>query len=313
MDFRTNISIPTSTFTIQYNDGILLIGSCFTENIGRYLQYFGFDVNINPFGIIYNPISIFNVLQEIHINKQYSNADLLLHNDLYISLMHHGKFSNANAEVVLSEIQKELSQAHEFLKQANVLIISLGTALVYHHKEQNKIVSNCHKLPANVFEKRFLKVDEIKQTFSNLKQAFQDKKIIFTVSPVRHWRDGAIKNQRSKSILLESIHQLVEENENCFYFPSYEIMMDELRDYRFYEADMLHPNEVAIKYIWQQFSSTYFSTETKNINQEIEKGRLLFQHKIKHQHTKEHQLFEQKKQAFIQAFKQKNPSINIIF
>ena len=309
MEFRTKINIAKSEINITHNDGIMLLGSCFTENIGHYLAKMCFPVSMNPFGIIYNPISIFNVVQCIYNHKTYTKADLLCHQELYFSLDHHGKFSGTVPEKVLEIINESVSTSAIKLENSNILIITLGSAFVYEYKKQQKIVANCHKLPGSEFNKRLLSVEEIKIAFYNIKNIVKEKKIIFTVSPVRHWRDGAVENLRSKSILIESIHQLVEENKNCYYFPAYEIMMDELRDYRFYSDDMLHPNETAIKYIWHRFSETFFNEETIAIHQFIEKGIALFSHRIKHDETKEGQLLGIQKNKFLEDLQQNYPSI----
>ena len=255
MEFRTKIQIPISPFFINHSDRILMLGSCFTENIGHRLSYFGFNVHCNPFGILYNPISIFNVIKRIAHEEYFTENDLYRHQDLFVSFEHHGKFSNTQVNVVLDAINNEIKLARQQLKGAKWLILTLGSSSVYRHIKQDKIVANCHKIPNIEFEKNVLTIDAIKSAFNSIQHLVKDINIVFTVSPVRHWRDGAIENLRSKSILIECIHQLISENRNCFYFPSYEIMMDELRDYRFYAEDMLHPNEIAIKYIWKQFSS----------------------------------------------------------
>jgi hypothetical protein len=313
MEFTTKINIPKASFSITHQDKLLLLGSCFTENIGNYLNQNQFQTNSNPFGIIYNPISIFGNLDKIIQSKIYQENDLLLHNELYLSLDHHGQFSGTDKEEVLSTINSKITQSNTDFKSAKFIIITLGTAFVYTHLEQNKMVANCHKIPNNAFEKRLLSIQEIKLSFNVIKDDLNDKIIIFTVSPVRHWRDGAIENQRSKSILIESIHQLIAENNNCFYFPAYELMMDELRDYRFYAEDMLHPNAIAIKYIWERFQDTYFSEQTKEINSGIEKINLLLQHRIKNANTEAKVAFEQKIKNAISDFKIKYPTLPVLF
>lgn len=313
MEFTTKINITKSPFEITHEDDVLLCGSCFTENIGKYLNDFQFKTLINPFGIMYNPVSIFNSLDRIVHKKLYTEDDLLLHHELYISLDHHGEFSATHKLEVLNHINSNIEQAHAFYKASKYLIITLGTSLVYKHIEKNKVVANCHKIPNTAFNKIFLSVDEIVKDFNKIAAFLQDKKIVFTVSPVRHWRDGAVENQRSKSILIESIHQIMAQNNNCFYFPAYEIMMDELRDYRFYAEDMIHPNTVAVKYIWQKFSETYFSEYTSKINKRIEKINLLLQHKIKNKNTKEQFQFEEKIKNTIQEFKQDFPNVVVDF
>jgi hypothetical protein len=309
MEFTTKINIPKAAFSITHQDKLLLLGSCFTENIGHYLKQFQFQANINPFGIIYNPISIFGNLDKIIQHKIYLENDLLLHNELYLSLDHHGQFSGTDKTDVLSTINSKITQSNADFKSTKFIIITLGTAFAYTHLEQNRIVANCHKIPNNAFEKRLLSIEEIKSSFNSIKKKLNDKTILFTVSPVRHWRDGAIENQRSKSILIESIHQLIAENSNCFYFPAYELMMDELRDYRFYAEDMLHPNTVAVKYIWERFQDTYFSEPTKEMNLEIEKINLLRQHRIKNANTEAQEAFERKIKNAIADFKTKYPAL----
>lgn len=313
MEFRTKIQFSKSDISITHQDSILLLGSCFTENIGQLLQYYGFKALQNPHGILYNPISIFKSLEEIAQQKQYTMDDLIAHRQLYLSLQHHGKFSDYDANTVLSKINTAIHNAYTHWIGAEYIVFTIGTSFVYYHKERNTIAGNCHKIPATAFEKRLLSIEEIKQSYQSIQSILKDKKVLFTVSPVRHWRDGAIENQRSKSILIESTHQIIAENTNCFYFPSYEIMMDELRDYRFYAEDMLHPNEIAVKYIWQQFADVFFDDTTKKINDRIEKGRLLFNHRLKHTNTDENAAFETKKIQFKNAFKQDFPMIDIAF
>jgi lysophospholipase L1-like esterase len=294
MEFRTKVNLPEYPFRIAHTDQLLLMGSCFTENIGNYLTQHQFQANVNPFGIIYNPLSIFANLNHITDKKHYTQNDLLLHNELYCSPDHHGHFSGTDKAEVLNRINASVEKAHADFNTANVMVITLGTAYVYRHLEQNRVVANCHKLPGTAFEKRLLTIEEIKTAFAVLTAAQKNKKIIFTVSPVRHWRDGAVQNQRSKSILIESIHQLTAEHNNCFYFPAYEIMMDELRDYRFYAEDMLHPNATAVSYIWQRFADAFFDAGTKHINAQTEKINLLLQHRVKNTGTQAQAAFEEK-------------------
>ncbi|MFN8259627.1 MAG: GSCFA domain-containing protein [Chitinophagales bacterium] len=313
MEFRTKINIPVSPFKVTHQDRLLLMGSCFTENIGHYLNRYQFATNINPFGIIYQPVSIFNNLKKVIKKEIYSAGDLLQNNGLYLSLDHHGQFSGTDQGKVLSTINASIDKAHADFNAARFIIITLGTAFVYKHLEQDRIVANCHKIPNTAFEKRLLSMDEIKVAFNDVKDLLKDKTVIFTVSPVRHWRDGAVENQRSKSILIASIHQLIDEHNNCFYFPAYEIMMDELRDYRFYAEDMLHPNEVAVKYIWQRFAEAYFSEDTQHINVQLEKINSLLQHRIINTNTEAQTHFEQKVQNTITAFKLKYPELAVNF
>ncbi len=313
MEFRKIIQISASPFQINHQDELMLMGSCFTENIGGKLTYYGFNSVSNPFGIIYNPVSIFHNLSSAIQSKKYIESDLLMRNDLYISLDHHGKYADTDKGRLLHTINSGMEQVHQCFTTAKYIVFSPGTSFVYQHKASGKIAANCHKLPNSHFEKKLLTIDEIKAAFNTIKPHLADKTVIFTVSPVRHWRDGAVQNQRSKSILIESIHQIIAENDNCSYFPSYEIMMDELRDYRFYEEDMLHPNKTAVNYIWERFCQTYFDELTMEILDQIHKLQLMIQHRIKHSNTAEREEFENQKQLQIAAFKKNYPAINIDF
>lgn len=313
MDFRKIVPISKPPFQITHQDGVLLMGSCFTENIGEKLKHYGFNTTNNPFGIIYNPLSIFQNLNTIIQRKHYTEKDLLIRNERYISLDHHGKYSDTDKDSLLHTINSGVEQTNKSFSGYRYIIFTLGTSFVYKHLETGRIAANCHKIPNTAFEKRLLRIDEIKTAFDSVKNSLKDKIILFTVSPVRHWRDGAIENQRSKSILTESIHQLMEENSNCYYFPAYEIMMDELRDYRFYEEDMLHPNKTAVNYIWERFCQAYFEEPTMDILTKIHKLRLMFQHRIKHSDTAEQENFKKQKKIQTTAFKKNFPAINIDF
>lgn len=311
MEFSTKVDILSPAFRISHADKILMMGSCFTENIGAYLLQYKFKININPFGIVYNPISIFNSIKRISDKKLYSEEELLQKNELYLSLDHHGRFSGPDQQQVLEHINKEIETANALLKDSKFIFITPGTSFVYKHIEQNRIVANCHKFPNTVFEKKLLNVEEIVSAFDKIQPLLKNKTVLFTVSPVRHWRDGAVENQRSKSILIESIHRIISKYSNCHYFPAYEIVMDELRDYRFYAEDMLHPNATAIKYIWERFSETYFDAETMSINKRIEKINLLLQHRIKNENTAEEKAFRDHIKKSLEEFKKDHPGIDV--
>ena len=313
MELLTKIQLPAPNFNIVHEDGIALFGSCFSDNIGNKLLNAGFNTMINPFGIMYNPISIFKSIKQIFNNELATENDLILYKDIYHSLAHHGQFSDNDKQRLLTNINYKIDDANKKTIGAKYVIFTLGTSFVYTYNETKSIVANCHKLPQQFFEKRILSIEEIKTSFNTVASLLKDKTILFTVSPVRHWRDGAMQNQRSKSILIESIYQLIAENSNCHYFPSYEIMMDELRDYRFYAADMLHPNEIAVNYIWEKFSASYFSDETIALIKFIDKGRQLFNHRVMKNNSTENELFEHKKKEFKTQFKTKYPTIKLDF
>ncbi|MEG0795292.1 MAG: GSCFA domain-containing protein [Odoribacter sp.] len=275
MELQTKIDIVRPNFEINYRSSILMIGSCFTENIGEKLAYFKFNIDLNPCGIVYNPFSVANVLQLLLAHKRLTGSDLLPNNGKWVSLLHHGRFSALQAADCLKNINERLELSAARLKTTNVLIITWGTSWVYRYKENGMIVSNCHKFPAAAFDRFRLTVAEIVEKYTELiarlKTLTPDLQILFTVSPVRHWKDGAHGNQLSKSVLLLAIDELVRKFDCVSYFPAYEIVMDELRDYRFYAEDMLHPSTRTIDYIWEKFGENYLSKETEPLRKRIDK------------------------------------------
>ncbi|HNW97263.1 MAG TPA: GSCFA domain-containing protein [Bacteroidales bacterium] len=273
--FRTVFDIPESESKINYLTKSIFIGSCFTESIGNYLKELKFPTIVNPFGIVYNPISIINSIKFLLGEKKFSEKDLNFYNDVWFSFYHHSRFSDTDKKKCLEKINETIHASSEGLKQTEFIFITFGTSFIYTHREKNIIVNNCHKLPSDTFTKSLLNAERIfseySEYISKLKAANPSLKIIFTVSPVRHINDGIIENQLSKSILFVAVHKIIEKFNNCFYFPAYEIMMDELRDYRFYASDMIHPNETAIEYIRNRFSETYIDASSRDIMCEINK------------------------------------------
>ncbi len=291
--FRTIVNIESSASPIHYQDGIMTLGSCFSENIGRKLQTAYFDVDVNPFGVLFNPVSVAKSIQLMIDNKQFSADDLFHQGSLYYSFAHSSLFSGSNAEEVLARMNQRMEVAVDNLQKARFLLITFGTAWVYEY--EGEVVSNCHKLPASTFQRRRLTVAEIvsnyKQLIQTLKIQFPELRLVFTVSPIRHWKDGAHENNLSKSIL----HLAVEELQHLFsfvsYFPAYEIQLDELRDYRFFSPDMFHPSEVAVEYIWKRFGEVYFSTDTQKLLYRLEKIAMQINHRSIHPDSEEHRKF----------------------
>ncbi|MCD7933040.1 MAG: GSCFA domain-containing protein [Tannerellaceae bacterium] len=284
MDFRTIISIPKVVYPVSHRDKTMLLGSCFVENIGKRLQENKFPVDLNPFGIIYNPASVATSLMRLLNPEPFTPEDLFEWEGLYHSFMHHSRFSGTDGENVLTDINRRLYHSSSFLADASCLVITFGTAWVYHLKSTGQIVSNCHKLPDKFFHRTCLTKEEIVEQWQSLLQELWNRnsslRILFTVSPVRHWKDGAHGNQLSKATLLLAIDELCRLfPDRLFYFPSYEILLDELRDYRFYATDMLHPSEPAIEYIWQRFAEFCFTTETQYLLKEWEVIRKALSHK----------------------------------
>jgi hypothetical protein len=295
--FHTVVDIPKFNNQTGYSKKNMFMGSCFTENIGTRLATLKYNVDINPFGILYNPVSVANGLRILLDNKVFIPEDLIEADGLWHSFYHHGRFSLPNKKDTLDAINSRKSTSAQFLKATDFLFITFGTAWVYKLKKNGKTVSNCHKINANEFERVRLSVDEIvqeyKKLFVEISKANPSVKIVFTVSPIRHWKDGAIENQRSKAILLLVIDNLIKEfgHDFCTYFPAYEIVMDELRDYRFYAPDMLHISEVAIDYIWERFEKSLIDAESQPIAREVAKIVKASNHKPLHGNTDEYYQF----------------------
>lgn len=294
--FRTSINIKESGVKIDYNSKITSIGSCFSENIGKKLADLYFDITINPTGVMFNPVSVFDSLDFIIRNKQFTEKDLFLNGDLWSSYHHSTLFSDTDRDVCLEKINCSLKQSSAQLKASRFLIITFGTAWIYNLADTGQTVANCHKQPAQLFERKRLTVNEItrnaSETIQHLKQLNPDLNIIFAVSPVRHMKDGATENNISKGILLQAIQEITESEQNCTYFPSYEIVTDELRDYRFYADDMIHPSPLTVNYIFDKFKETYFDDTTKQASGEIQAFVQASSHRPLHINSAEYCKFE---------------------
>ena len=274
------------------------MGSCFTENIGTIMQELRFRVDMNPFGINYNPSSVARNLWALLNGKQYSLQDLHEASGKWFSFDHHSQFSAADADTCLDRINQRIRSSGERLGGTDYLLLTWGTAWVYVLKESATVVSNCHKLPADLFSRHLLSTNQVVDTYTKLFAALRNRmpelKIILTVSPVRHWKDGPVMNTVSKSTLLLAAHRLTELFSYCTYFPAYEIAMDDLRDYRFYGEDLVHPNEQMIRYIWEKFSGTYFVEPTLKLMGEIEKLNTAQKHRPFDPATDQHRAFCEK-------------------
>jgi hypothetical protein len=313
--FRTEVDVQPFPFSIGYTSPIVFCGSCFTENIGGFMVERKLPVLVNPFGVVYNPISIKLVIDRIAQATPFKESDLSFRNGLWYSFLHHSTFSSPSKEKCLEIINSEQFKAYEFIKNSKHLLVTFGTARVYYLKATNEPVANCHKVPAKEFENRLLSVDEIvlswSRLFDNLLIKTPDIKVIFTISPVRHWKDGAIGNQQSKSILNVAVHELVAKfPNNAFYFPSYEILMDDLRDYRYYADDMLHPSRVAVDYIWEKFKGALIDSKSALLIGEIEKIIAAVNHRPFNPNTPEHKVFVTNTLEQIKRIKKDNPTIN---
>lgn len=273
MNLLLPFQVTPSPLKISYADKILFIGSCFTEEIGKQMKDLKFDVLQNPNGILYDPLSISAALTSYIDNKQFKEDDLFLLNELWHSWQHHSVFSGIDKEKVLQNINHSQQEAHQFLKNASWLIITAGTAFNYHLTVSGEPVANCHKAPSNFFEKKFISIEDIisqlSTTVTKLQSFNPNLKIIFTISPVRHVRDGVIENNRSKARLIEAVHFIKEKYEKVFYFPAYELIIDVLRDYRFYKNDLVHPTETATDFVFENFCNAYVDEPGKKLLKEI--------------------------------------------
>jgi hypothetical protein len=314
MELRTRISVDKSQFRISYSDPVLFIGSCFASSIGSQLEAGKMPVMINPAGTVYNPVSVINTLKTITSGKLYSPEDLYCHNGTWLSFSHYTDFSSSERHETLQKINDRITSAANFISGAKFLFVTFGTARVFILRKTGEIVSNCHKLPDAMFERKLLTVNEITDIWCQQLDYLQSKnpelKVIFTVSPVRHWKDGAHGNQVSKSVLFLAIEELLKHPSSPGYFPAYEIMMDELRDYRFYESDMLHPSRLAIEYIWEAFSGSFLDEKTMNTYREaaaIVKASL---HRISNSSDPKTKIFAESTLAKIEKLEKAIPGID---
>jgi len=304
MDFMVDIDLKKLPELINYHDKILLIGSCFTEHIGRSLADAKFSVLQNPNGILFDPDSVCRSLLSYVENKQYKEADFFRLNEVWYSWQHHSRFSDTNLEEAITTINASQQKAHEFLKEATWLIITFGSSFSYRltkiadAPETSALkgaVANCHRAPSQWFDKHLLEIGETTAMFEicyqQLMQFNPKLKIIFTVSPVRHLRDGVIENNRSKARLLEAVHYLIGKFNNSFYFPAYELVIDVLRDYRFYDIDLAHPNYMATEFVLEKFSETCIDDFSRQLMRDIKNIAIARKHKAFQPETKAHQEF----------------------
>lgn len=313
-NFRTKVKIPDFHFPIDHEDTIMCLGSCFAEHMFQKMEDHKFDVFLNPYGILYNPAVTGEGLSRLHKGTMASPDELVHRNELWHSFSHHGGFSHPDRSTAWQKMKAAFESGREFLKKTNKLLITLGTAYVYELKSTQKIVANCHKFPASYFNKRMLSVEEIigalESPLRQLKSQNPELEVILTVSPVRHIRDGLVENQRSKSALILATYHLTKNHDFIHYFPAYEIVLDELRDYRFFEKDMAHPNYLAVDYIWSIFGNSFFEENTRALNQRIGKIIQAAAHKPFYPKTKEHQQFLKKQLENIDQLKKEFPWLN---
>jgi hypothetical protein len=335
MDFMVNIDIKKIPKPITYRDRILLIGSCFTEHIGNTLQELKFSVLQNPNGILFDPASVCKSLISYIENKKYSEADLFHLNEIWSSWQHHSRYSNISKEEAIKNINASQQQAHDFLKAADWIIITLGSSFSYRLSGSSTFsqisqlggdpitiglegaasVANCHRAPAQWFNKHLLSIDEIVSMLDNcyhrLLQFNPTLNIIFTVSPVGHIRDGVVENNRSKARLIESVHHMVNKFDHLHYFPAYELVIDVLRDYRFYDIDLAHPNYMATEFVLEKFALSCIDEASQELMQEIKKIMIARKHKAFQPDTNAHRQFLLSHFERVKTMQEKYPFLDL--
>jgi len=315
MDFQIPIHINPLPQPISYRDKLLLAGSCFTEHIGDYLQELKFDTLQNPNGILFDALSVATSLVSYIQHKQYTEADLFYMDELWQSWQHHSMYSNTDKEECLRIINASQNKAHDFLKNAKWLIITLGSSFSYRLVENNQPVTNCHRAPAQIFRKHLLTIEEMNSALDNtIHQLFrfnEEVQVIFTVSPVRHIRDGVIENNRSKARLIEVVHHFVNKFDRLHYFPAYELLIDVLRDYRFYDIDMVHPNYQATSFVLEKFTENAIDTASQEIMQHVKRIVIARKHKAFQPSTQAHRKFLLTHLQKVQELKTKYPFLDL--
>lgn len=294
MNLLTEIPLSKANNLIDYSSQLLLLGSCFSENIGAKLSYYKFQGIQNPFGILFHPLAIERIIEKSVNQEFFTEEDVFNENQQWHSFDAHSSLSNPSKAQIIEDLNNAISRTSTQVNTASHIIITLGTAWVYRKTSSNKVVANCHKVPQSNFTKELLSVEEVVKSLNRVITFVQSVnptvQFIFTVSPIRHLKDGFLENQRSKAHLIAAIHQVLNED-RVSYFPSYELMMDELRDYRFYAKDMIHPNETAIEYIWEKFVEVWLASNTSSTMKKIEKVQKGMLHKPFNENSDQHQKF----------------------
>ena len=315
MKFTTPIPIPNSTNPIDLNASMLSLGSCFAVNMGEKLDYFKFNNTTNPFGIIFNPVSIEKLIVRAVNQINFTEEEIFFHNERFHCFEVHSDLSSDDKEEFLEGLNAKLESTHQKIKEATHVLITYGTSWVYQEKKSGAVVANCHKMPQSHFDKHILSVATIESSIQNtvdtIRQLNPNCAFVFTISPVRHLKDGFVENQRSKAHLITALQNLLSEQLLGYsdYFPAYEIVMDELRDYRFYSDDLLHPSTMAIDYIWQRFKATYISELVFPVLDEVEVIQKSLLHQPFNPISESHQKFLSKLQEKITKLQENYPTV----
>ncbi|WP_029033153.1 GSCFA domain-containing protein [Salinimicrobium terrae] len=310
MEFRTQIPIKSQEPKIGYSSKVLLLGSCFVENIGKKLEYFKFEQLLNPFGILFHPAAIHNFLKRVKTQHVFTEEDIFYHNEAWHCYEAHSDLNSVEKEDILRNLNAAVEETHQFLLSATHVVITPGTSWGYRLKETNEFVANCHKVPQSNFSKE---ITEVKSALFGCSEIVREinplAQIIFTVSPVRHLKDGFVDNQLSKAKLITAIQEIVASESHCSYFPSYEIMMDELRDYRFYAEDMVHPNRTAVDYIWEKFQEAWIPSEASAIMKKVDTIQKGLLHRPFNETSEAHKKFRRDLQEKIGKLQEEVPEI----
>lgn len=312
MIFHTEVNISPLNHSIRYGDGLLFLGSCFADEVGGICRGLGFDALVNPFGVLYNPASIAQSVERLDSGKSFGHEDVIeVGEGQYCTFSHNTAFWNRSEEDLLEQVNQSLAEAYAHFVKSKWIILSLGTSWVFRNKENGLVVSNCHKLPAARFEWVFLPVEQSVQSLSEIVQQHPEKQFIFTVSPLRHLKDGLHENQLSKAALLLAVNEVCKQFGNAHYFPAYEILLDELRDYRFYKEDMVHPTEQAVRYIWERFADFAIDPKEKPAMKAAAELKQMFQHRPLFPESESYKKFEQLKEKKISELKLDFPRVCI--
>lgn len=310
MNLSTEIKIQPIEQRIVYGDRLLFLGSCFADEIGNICKGLGFNALVNPFGVLFNPASICQSVERLESGKDFTKDDVIeVGGEFYCTFSHNTEFWNPSPEKLLETVNGSLNSARQHFLQAKWIVISLGTSWIYRHKQRGLIVSNCHKLPSQLFQREFLTTEQSTESLSQLVEKHKDKQFIFTVSPLRHLKDGLHENQISKAALLLAVDEICKRFGNAHYFPAYEILLDELRDYRFYKEDMIHPTEQAVRYIWENFTDFAIAESEMPAMKQAQELKLMLQHKVFFPESEAFRKFEAMKNSKMADFEKNYPKV----
>ena len=312
MLFHTEIKTTPLKHTIIYGDSLLFLGSCFADEVGSLCRGLGFDALVNPFGVLYNPASIAQSVERLYRGEPFCHEDVIAVGEgQYCTFSHNTAFWNSSEKTLLEQVNQSLAEAHVHFAKSKWMVISLGTSWVFRYKANGSVVSNCHKLPANQFERQFLSVEQSFRYLSEIVQQHSEKQFIFTVSPLRHLKDGLHENQLSKAALLLAVDEVCKAFDNAHYFPAYEILLDELRDYRFYKEDMVHPTEQTVRYIWERFTDFAIDPKEKPAMKAAAELKQMLQHRPVFPESEAFKKFEQLKETKVSELKRDYPRVCI--